>query len=969
MRSEPFERVLHQIGQWVERVPPSDAECLRAYCQHRDGQAFAELVQRHAAMVFGVCRRVLHHQQDAEDAFQAVFVILARKAGTVHPPEALSRWLYGVAVRVAQKARAKRGRHEQRHDELPSDLVGPDVPEPRDWLPLLDQAMARLSRKDRDPVLLCDVFGRSRADAAAELGIPEGTLSSRLARSRAKLRGHLMRLGLAPSVAMLATTFADSLTATVPPHLLATPCIANPAPTVRWLAEGVIRTMYAKKMLQLMTVAVGLLLTLGLGWQFVPTAGADPAKATSKTDPTTKPTTDSERLQGMWYVVSAITDGKPDLKDEHPWVGSRMIFTEARLEFAYFPGRPKVFSLDEKATPKQMNIELRNTQYPAAEGKTHQLPSIYKFEGEHLHLTIGVMQFDERPKSFAWVDNAPPFTHLVLQRANPEQRKKFTDEQERLLQGTWLAIAGEWNGVRKSLLPEGVVVGEKVPATSLAKMQRLVIQDQLLTTQPVGAKEASFRMVLDPHQVPKQITLTATKAEQRTPVIHGIYDYDRGFLTLTVPADGSKVPPQSFETKNTANSTTYYIRHDEVVQHPPERKPTDTTKPRTNSLEGVWTAYAKDVDGQRTNLTEALPPRLVVSPQGMIIYRSYLEPLYCNYKTDGQHLNLVIAMDARESTSDGMHRVFLKDQPWPGLYEMDGDDLKITLASRPAGERPSSFDTKKGGVVLHYRRDSADTLALMKHTWRLIEGEIDATQPLPAPRPGGFNPGMTLDIADFTPTFANGMQFNGVNVQFKNMFAFRLTKSDKANEIDLVTLTASNYGPRGSILKGIYELKGEQFTMCFSRLGAKGERPTSFTVKGTPNVRVQYQVVPVKSAPPPPPKNDRLQELREELVKVLTDVRQAYVSKAEAGQISTRELLQIDQELHVAALEAAKTPVERVAVCELHVKRLKEHEQALEIRVKTGVAPLSEKTNFRAIRLRAEIELELMKEKAKPDRP
>src|SRR3954452_20356811 len=196
----------------------ADADLLRRYVADRDEAAFALLVRRHGPMVFGVCRRTLGHTHDAEDAFQAVFLVLARKAHTIRP-DGVGRWLYGVAVRVANKARVRRARRIGTPGELP-DVPAPPAPPPADWLPLLDAALARLRDRARRPILLCALLGRSRAEAAAELGIAEGTLSSRLARARDRLRGRLARLGAALSILTLAAGLADQAGGTVPPSVL-----------------------------------------------------------------------------------------------------------------------------------------------------------------------------------------------------------------------------------------------------------------------------------------------------------------------------------------------------------------------------------------------------------------------------------------------------------------------------------------------------------------------------------------------------------------------------------------------------------------------------------------------------------------------------------------------------------------------------------------------------------------------------
>jgi RNA polymerase sigma factor (sigma-70 family) len=277
---DPYARTVTRLGQLVggrtESIP--DADLLRRYVLARDEAAFAALVRRHGPMVFGVCRRTLGHAQDAEDAFQATFLVLARKAHTVRSG-GVGRWLYGVAVRVAQKARVRRARRLAVQRELVSvDPAAPPAEPPRDWLPLLDTALGKLADRDRRPILLCDLLGRSRAEAAAELGISEGTLSSRLARARDKLRARLARLGAALSLPTLAAGLADEATATVPTSLIqSTVAAGTSAAAARELAEGVIRTMFLVKTLKVSAVAAGVVGTLAAGIVWLPTGG-DPTR-------------------------------------------------------------------------------------------------------------------------------------------------------------------------------------------------------------------------------------------------------------------------------------------------------------------------------------------------------------------------------------------------------------------------------------------------------------------------------------------------------------------------------------------------------------------------------------------------------------------------------------------------------------------------------------------------------------------
>ncbi|QJW99397.1 RNA polymerase sigma factor [Frigoriglobus tundricola] len=190
-------RVLCRLGP---DHPPTDAELVAAIAPGGADRetAFGELVGRYGPMVLGVCRRVLSDAHAAEDAFQAVFIVLARKAGTIRPPGAVAGWLHGVAVRTARKAKtaaARRRRHEMvALVSADSERTGRVTESPAAQLDrselraIIDAELAALPETHRAAVVLCDLHGRTRAEAAAELNRAEGTVASWLARGRRRSR-------------------------------------------------------------------------------------------------------------------------------------------------------------------------------------------------------------------------------------------------------------------------------------------------------------------------------------------------------------------------------------------------------------------------------------------------------------------------------------------------------------------------------------------------------------------------------------------------------------------------------------------------------------------------------------------------------------------------------------------------------------------------------------------------------------
>src|SRR5580704_18044230 len=190
-----FDTLCRRLDPSAALVP--DAELLDRYARTGDPAAFELLVRRHGPLVLGACRRVLHDRHDADDAFQATFLILARKARSVRRAGALPAWLHRTARRVALRANAQAARRARHEQPLTIDPPRPpDDPGRRELGAVLDEEVNRLPERYRRPVVLCYLGGRSTAEAAARLGCPRGTVLSRLATARSKLRARLVRRGI-----------------------------------------------------------------------------------------------------------------------------------------------------------------------------------------------------------------------------------------------------------------------------------------------------------------------------------------------------------------------------------------------------------------------------------------------------------------------------------------------------------------------------------------------------------------------------------------------------------------------------------------------------------------------------------------------------------------------------------------------------------------------------------------------------
>mgnify|MGYP000007269524 CR=1 FL=1 len=200
----------------------TDGALLGDFIERRDPDAFGALVRRHGPMVFGVCRRVLGSRQAAEDAFQAVFLVLVRKAASITPRDMVGNWLYGVAHQTAVRVRAQNLKRHRRERQMAA------MPEPAskiesgwdDLRPVLDEELSRLPDRYRSVLILCDVEGRTRKDAARHLKCPEGSVSSRLSRAREMLSKRLAKRGIILSGGAMSLLIAEHAVAHLPRALL-----------------------------------------------------------------------------------------------------------------------------------------------------------------------------------------------------------------------------------------------------------------------------------------------------------------------------------------------------------------------------------------------------------------------------------------------------------------------------------------------------------------------------------------------------------------------------------------------------------------------------------------------------------------------------------------------------------------------------------------------------------------------------
>ncbi|QJW96595.1 sigma-70 family RNA polymerase sigma factor [Frigoriglobus tundricola] len=383
----------------------TDADLLDRFVRFRDESAFELLVWRHRRLILGVCRRALRHEQDAEDAFQATFLVLARKAGTVGRGESLAGWLHTVAARVARAARAAASRRASR--ERPGvDLStvpdrGADAPDlvPPGLLTILDNEIAGLPRKHREPLVLCYLEGMTYRQAADRLAVPVGTLSARLAKAKAQLQARLTRRGVGLPAAALALFPWGSARGAESEfvHLTARAAKASASegrssvvasPYACQLAERVIQVMYLTKLKIVAASVLAVFVLVGGAFGLAPGRTGEDGKSPR---PAAAPDKGSATLRGTWTqtVIDEVTvGGKPQPPKERT------------ITFVITDDRIKVLD-DEGFVEDEMTYKLDPTASPAGIDLTSQtlgaFPGVYRLDGERLRIVYNGARGGSRP--------------------------------------------------------------------------------------------------------------------------------------------------------------------------------------------------------------------------------------------------------------------------------------------------------------------------------------------------------------------------------------------------------------------------------------------------------------------------------------------------------------------------------------------------------------------------------------------
>jgi RNA polymerase sigma factor (sigma-70 family) len=400
---------MQNVAGSTTQTVPMDERLLRDYVARQDAGAFAAIVRRHGGMVSAVCRRMLWREQDVEDAFQATFLVLMRKAPSLSRPNLLGPWLYGVSYRVASKIRS--ANIQQRTREAPMvDLPAPEADDVRwcDLRSVLDDELQRLPQRYQRPLVLFYLEGNSAEEVATALGRPRGTVLSQLARGRELLRVRLARRNLTLSAGVLAGLLERTVTsdAAVPAQFLdwavqayaSSPMVggAGVSAQARLLAQQILKDMLRRRLWRIGAILLAVLLALLVGILCNDLIFAPPVTIIQA-----DPKAELNGLQGAWQVIAVERDGRVLQKDEFPFTRLR-IRDEIMLHEGGTHKREVSFRLHPAQQPKAM--DMQSTGYHSDETYS----AIYALAADTL--TICRPADTARPTEFA----SKPGSNILL---------------------------------------------------------------------------------------------------------------------------------------------------------------------------------------------------------------------------------------------------------------------------------------------------------------------------------------------------------------------------------------------------------------------------------------------------------------------------------------------------------------------------------------------------------------------------
>jgi RNA polymerase sigma factor (sigma-70 family) len=665
----------------------TDGELLARFLRSRDGDALAALVGRHAPMVWGVCRRLLNHHE-AEDAFQATFLVLVRKAADVRE-QTVANWLYGVARQTAVRLRATAAKRRRRETQM-MNMPEPTMPDIRDadLQRVVDEELSRLPDHYRGVVVLCDLEGMTRREAARQLGIPEGSVASRLARARVLLSKRLAQRGIVSSGGSAAAVLSvNSASASAPPALVASTIRAASllaagqaagaiSANVAALTEGVVQTMFATKLKSALAVVLVVVTLTGAVGMIYQTRAAEPPKDASKKAeekpapalPTPQAAkTDRERMVGNWFITN-----EDSLRQGEMWVITEdsilMHAKDLGLNTHHYAHR-----LDASKNPKQIDITItKGNGSPVG-----VIKGIYVLDGDELRLCLGEMDKD-RPAAFP--EKRKPGEVLILRRETfgvtpPKAQSKppAKTDRERMV-GNWF-IMNEDSGRQGEMW--------------------VISEDWILMhAKDGGATAQHYWHRLDAGKNPKQIDITQTAVNG--PVIgsmKGIYTLDGDELRLCLAAIGQD-RPTAFPEKPAVGQVLILQRAASGAT-PPKAKEIPPAKTDQELMVGAW--FIVNEDSGRKGEEWWIGTGAIVMQPNLWGFR-IVKHLY-RLDTTKNPKQIDITVKKMNDEYVGVMK---------GIYVLDGDELRLCLG-QTGKDRPAAFPEKpKRGEVLILQRAMPD---------------------------------------------------------------------------------------------------------------------------------------------------------------------------------------------------------------------------------------------------------------------
>jgi RNA polymerase sigma factor (sigma-70 family) len=823
----------------------TDGQLLGKFIDAKDEAAFAALVRRHAPMVWGVCNRMLSSQHDAEDAFQASFLVLVRKGASLPDKETVGNWLYGVAHQTAVRMRALAAKRSVRERQMAI------MPEPtsadqyvwNDLQPILDEELARLPDKYRTVVVLCCLEDKTRKVVARQLGIPEGTVASRLAVARTLLARRLTRRGIVVSAVLLESVLSSHAAAAGAPMALVSSTIkvatlvaagqAVPtvlSPTVAALFSGVTTAMFVTKIKSVLSVVLVIAALAGaVGVIFQTQAAEEPTNVLAakkdldmnderqvRANPPARPKpqpakTDKERMVGNWFIT---TDDS--LRKGEMWV----ITEDSILMHAKNLGVNAVqyfHRVDAGTTPKQIDIAVTKVNGPPIA----VIKGIYVLDGDELRLCLGLGM--DRPTAFP---KAPaPGEVLILQRQAPggEQPKakeeqparsdKDTEEALKALQGTWnktgLEIDGRPNARFGNIEPYFVFKG-----------------DQFIITDYYGNIEKKGTIKLTTSE--KAIDLRVSRGLPKRTTLLLRYELSGDRLRLAFK-DGGSTRAKELKTFPGSGIEIY------TFQRVP---PLDDSDRR--AIQGTWTVVSYVSAGKEASKEFLARKHQWIFADDQVtlrdcdgIGRQGVLRLYAS----AQPPSLSLTMKA--GLAPGPRAVVPKVEVTSCIYRLKDDTLTICFAY-PGRERPDRFTSngENNNTIVILRREqkpaqkeeqpTKSDLERMAGLWTIVNGDQ-------VHRDDGLGrKGQVWDIG--THQIVPDPFLTGKRIR---EYFHRLDSAKSPKQLDItVTAASTSVGTEIPIkanariigvIKGIYELDGGELRLCLGDMGK--DRPPAFPAK------------------------------------------------------------------------------------------------------------------------------------------